>query len=419
MSTLFEKFVKKIQPLIFAARYPGLSVRIEPKTKALFDEICGVSAIICPNHSHHEDGELLFLISILVGQQFKFLAAREMFDSYFGLGGVVLRQLGCFEVDRGGGDNGDVVHATVKQLSAFGAKVVIFPEGEIGYDNDRLGALEPGAAAIGLDTFIHFQHQGQDRDVLIVPLAVKYQFDNVEKVCNELLSRLESELKLNAAPDSVSVHDRARTITEAFLESKEKQLGLASCEKSGGEKADGISVSNSCSSIDERVLRVFSASLQKMAETIGCKVPNGTEKHRLHHLQSRIFVKRSKASLFQKARYDRMDKQTILLNRLLSIKSDEFDQATSIHSLVDMLCNLDVLITGRFTPDAHRTVVASATDPLEMSSYAADWRHDREAAIHTVTEKIRAQLQQKLLQVEDSQSFSDFGGNNLTLRKSI
>jgi hypothetical protein len=391
--SIFEKFVKVVQPWIFAMRYPRLKVEIEPETRVLFDELRTTSAVVCPNHSRHEDGELLFLISILVKQQFKFLAAREMFDSYFGMGGVILRQLGCFEVDRGGGDNSDVIRATEHQLTAEGAKVVIFPEGEICYDNDRLGAMEPGAAAIGLDAYIRFQHHHQERPVCIVPLALSYEFIDAEKVCNQLLERLES--KLHLAPVAVSLHERARRVSEVFLDSREKQLGLPVLTSGAANDASTPAEV----SIDERVARVFSASLQELADAVDYKIPRGSEKHRLHHVQSRIFVKRTKAGFFEKARYVRMDKQTILLNRLRCIKSNELDGSASINSLVNLLCSLDVLITGRTAPDAPQKVLASAAEPIFMSDYAHEWRSHREAAIERITSEMRERLQTKLASV--------------------
>ncbi|HEY9733702.1 MAG TPA: 1-acyl-sn-glycerol-3-phosphate acyltransferase [Drouetiella sp.] len=446
--SIFEKFVKVIQPWIFAARYPHLKVEIEPGTRALFDELRGTSAVVCPNHSRHEDGELLFLISILIKQQFKFLAAREMFDSYFGLGGVILRQLGCFEVDRGGGDNTDVIRATEHQLTAEGAKVVIFPEGEIGYDNDRLGALEPGAAAIGLDAYIRFQHHHQERQVCIVPLALSYEFVEPEKVCAQLLERLESKLRL--PPITVSLYERARRVSEVYLETKEKQFGI-SAHSNGSLEADDAPVNEDAhvrgdgpareearvrddgqvshfaypaaiapanDTIDDRVARVFSASLQEIADAIDYKIPKGSEKHRLHHLQSRIFVKRTKAGFLQKAKFDRMDKQTILLNRLRCISSNEFDGSASINSLANLLCSLDVLITGRAQPDAPQVVIASAAEPISMSEYAHEWRLNRESAIERIIEELRGRLLERLKKMRQRQP-SDCGGSNLTLRKSM
>lgn len=430
--SIFEKFVKVIQPWIFAARYPGLKVRIEPETRALFEQVRATSAVVCPNHCRHEDGELLFLISILIRQQFKFLAAREMFDSYGGFGGIVLRQLGCFEVDRGG-DNSDAIRATEHQLTGDGAKVVIFPEGEIGYDNDRLESLEPGAAAIGLDTFIRFQHHGQERQVCIVPLALSYQFDDADKVCEQLLVRLESKLGLSANPllpnplspaallpgvqsqqnhepsQVVSLHGRARRIVEAFLDDKEKEL----------ESWFDINSPVESSDLDGRVARVFSASLQRIADRVDYKIPRGSETHRLHHLQSRIFVQKLKAGYFEKFKYARMEKQTILLNRLRSIKADELGGTSSLNSLADLLCSLDVLITGRTSPGAPHSVIVSAAEPIYMSDYADMWRKDRETAVAAITEELHERLQGKLVLVRHTQALSDSGGSNLTLRKSM
>ncbi|CAN5420809.1 hypothetical protein BH10CYA1_BH10CYA1_02560 [soil metagenome] len=400
--SLFEKFVKIVQPWIFARRYPLLKVEIEPQTKILFEDLRTIPAIVCPNHCRHEDGELLFLISVLIRQQFKFLAAREMFSSYFGFGGLVLRQLGCFEVNRGG-ENPDTVRATEHQLTSSGGKVVIFPEGEIGYDNDHLEPLEPGAVAIGLDAYLRLHQQQHQQDVCIVPLAISYEFDDAEEVCSELVSRLQSKLSLAPSEES-SLFARTKRISEAFLESREQALGLAL----GTERV-----------IDERVAEVFLISLQNIAKSLEYKIPDGSERHKLHHLQSRIFAKSKQASLLEKSKFKHLEKETLNLNRLRSIKSDEFDEKSSLHSLADLLCNLDVLITGRLSPAAPQTVVISSAEPFRMSAYAEQFRKDREPTIEYVNEQLRASLQEKLQTMRATHSLSDLGGSSLTLRNSM
>lgn len=406
MST-FEKFVRFVQPWIFSRRYPRLKVEIAPHTKVQFDQLRTVPTIVCPNHCRHEDGELLFLTSILVGQKFKFLAAREMFNSYFGFGGFVLRQLGCFEVNRGG-DNPDAIRATEHQLTDDGGKVVIFPEGEIGYDNDHVGVLEPGAVAIGLDTCIRLEHHHKLDSVCILPLALSYQFDDVDKVCNELIARLESELSL--APDTVSLWARARRISVSFLLAREQELGLHP-DSTGSTAAD--------IEIDHRVSKVFSASLQKIAESVDYKIPTGSEKHQLHHLQARIFAKGKNASWLEKPKFKQLENETLRLNRLRAIKSEEFEETSSLHSLADLLCNLDVLITGRQAPDAPQTVVVSAAQPLQMNVYIEQYRREREPTIEEVNEHLRASLQEKLHEMRSPHCLSDLGGSNLTLRNNM
>ncbi len=404
----FEKFVRAVQPWIFSRRYPRLKVEIEPQTKARFDELRTVPTIVCPNHCRHEDGELLFLISILVEQKFKFLAAREMFNSYFGFGGFVLRQLGCFEVNRGG-ENPDAIRATEHQLTKDGGKVVIFPEGEIGYDNDHVAALESGAVAIGLDTCIRLQHHHELDEVCILPLALSYQFDDAEKVCNDLTARLEA--KLGLAPDAVSLFERARRISDAFLRARENELSLHSSSTS----ADGASVDN----IDERVAKVFLASLQKIAESVDYKIPDGSDKHKLHHLQARIFAKGKQASWFQKSKFKHLENETLKLNRLRAIKAEEFEVTSSLHSLADLLSNLDVLITGRSAREAPQTVVVSAANPLWMKVYVEQYKIEREPTIDRVNEELRASLQEKLQEMRATHALSDLGGSNLNLRNNI
>ncbi|MBI2811294.1 MAG: 1-acyl-sn-glycerol-3-phosphate acyltransferase [Candidatus Melainabacteria bacterium] len=391
---------------------PFVDIRSEPQTKILFEELRAVPAIVCPNHCRHEDGELLFLISILIRQQFKFLAAQEMFSSYLGLGGYVLRQIGCFAVNRGG-ENPDTVRATEQQLTVSGGKVVIFPEGEIGYDNDHLEPLEPGAVVIALDAYLRLQHQQQSREVCIVPLAISYQFDDTEKVCGELVARLESKLALT--PLAVSLFARTKRISEVYLERREQALGLAGAHSSQAH----MIVAGPEIALNERFAKVFQVSMQNLAELLEYKIPAGSERHQLHHLQACIFAKGKKASWFEKGKFKKLHNETLNLNRLRSIKSDEFAETSSLPSLADLLCNLDVLITGRPAPEASQTVVISAAEPIRIGAYAEQYRQEREPTIELIKEQLRVSLQDKLQQMRATQSLSDLGGSSLTLRNNM
>src|SRR6185295_10298825 len=104
--------------------------------------------IICPNHPSHSDPESMFAFSAITGEDFNFLAAREIFDYNNGWNGWVIQHLGVYSVVRGACDRESF--KTTKSLLVSGKKkLVIFPEGEISNQNDTLMTLESGVAQMG------------------------------------------------------------------------------------------------------------------------------------------------------------------------------------------------------------------------------------------------------------------------------
>lgn len=372
--TVFERFVRAIQPFLFSLRYPNLTVSIDSKTRQLLDDIRTKPAVICPNHCRHEDGELLYLISIKVNQRFQFLAAHEMFRSYFGFGGVVLKALGCLEVDRGG-ENFDSVRTAEDSLAEGANKVVIFPEGEIDYDNDMVEALEPGAAAIALDAQ---RRLSDETAVMVVPLALSYQFDDPEHVCASILSRLEHHFRLTSHP--VSLVERAGEVCIALLQEKAARYGVVEMHSTD---------------LDAQVHTVTKAAVERMAASLNCAVPHGNQLHQVHYIQSKIYAQRKKADIFSKHKFSSFERETLELIRLRCIKAEKLHEAVSLHTLADLLTNLAVLASEKYAVNKRQTVHVSASSPINARAYISS-SGERTVQIDNLTETLHTQLQADL-----------------------
>ncbi|HEY9679615.1 MAG TPA: 1-acyl-sn-glycerol-3-phosphate acyltransferase [Drouetiella sp.] len=382
----FERLAKWVQPWLFARRYPDLRVLIDPKTRGILKDLKDSPVIICPNHSRHEDGELIFLFSILTKQPVKFLAAREMFRSYLGFGGVVLRALGCYEVDRGA-TNTNAVHSIQQRLVDESSKVVIFPEGEISYDNDHVENFEHGAAAIGLESTVLLHEQGRDDDLFLLPVAISYRFDDARAVCLKILDELERETQLPV--NQTSVYWRARRVCELYLDSLRQTMKLSSN-------------SDSVQSIDAHVTEIIDTSLRTLAQELNCQLPPTTPLHQIHFLQSRIFSKRKQSHFSEKGQLDKLYAETLNLVRLRSISAEKFEENYSLNSLADLLSNLQVLILRKQTR-VPQHVLISACEPIRCRDFFEDFRIDRDKTTESVTNLLANSIQKRLNHLRSNQ----------------
>lgn len=115
-------------------------------TKAM-DSRRGV--LITPNHSSHADPLVLCKTSEEAGQPFYYMAAWQVFARSNVFRRLVLRQHGCFSVDREGTDM-RAFRQAVDVLRNRDNPLVIFPEGEIYHVNDRVTPFRDGPAAIAI-----------------------------------------------------------------------------------------------------------------------------------------------------------------------------------------------------------------------------------------------------------------------------
>ena len=101
--------------------------RVMPVEGALqrFHAADGMRAMICPNHSNRHDPQVMFALSRYAGEDFNFVAAREVFDWDQGMNGWWLQHLGCYSVVRGASDRESF--KTSKRILVEGKETSAFP----------------------------------------------------------------------------------------------------------------------------------------------------------------------------------------------------------------------------------------------------------------------------------------------------
>lgn len=145
--------------------------------------------LITPNHSCHADPSVLYWVADQLRIPFYFMATWQIFHRANRLRLLILRQHGCFSVDRDGTDIRAFKQA-VEILESKPYPLVIFPEGEIYHINKRITPFRDGPAAIALMAAKH-----EKRPITCIPCGIRYQYitDPTEELL-ELMDRLEQHI---------------------------------------------------------------------------------------------------------------------------------------------------------------------------------------------------------------------------------
>ncbi len=176
---------------VILPRHTTLDVR--PADLALLQSLPS-GCLIAPNHAHYADPQVTFELARRTGRRFIYMATREVFDGWWGWQGRIVQRLGVFSVNRGGA-NVEAQRFARGVLVAGEHDLLMFPEGEIYLLNDVVMPLKPGVARLALEAVEELIRQGRPRRILIVPVAVKYQFsENITPALETTAARLETAI---------------------------------------------------------------------------------------------------------------------------------------------------------------------------------------------------------------------------------
>ncbi len=178
--------------------------------------------LITPNHSSHADPSVVYRVADQLKTPLYFMAAWQIFLRASWIRRLVLRQHGCFSVDREGTDI-RAFRQAVEILQHESYPLVIFPEGAIYHINKHVTPFRDGPAAIALMARKH-----SERPVVCIPCGIRYQYISspLEELL-ELMDRLEEQI-LWRPKHNLILRKRIYQFAEAILGLKEKEyLGQA------------------------------------------------------------------------------------------------------------------------------------------------------------------------------------------------
>ncbi len=190
---------------------------MEHVERALTD---GAGVMVTPNHSFHYDSYVMIEAAHRIGTPFHFLTAWQVFAMSKWHEQQVLQWHGCFSINREASDL-QAFKTAVDILRENPHPLVIFPEGDIYHNNDRVTPFRDGAAAIAMAAA-----KKATRPVVCIPAALKcFYLDDPTEELKSIMTRLEESLHWRPRPD-LPLTERIYRFAEGLLALKEyEELG--------------------------------------------------------------------------------------------------------------------------------------------------------------------------------------------------
>lgn len=382
-------FAQVLWPLYAMSIKRKLILKISKRVKDIFRLMKDSPTLICPNHSAHEDPAVMFILSTIVLQKFRFLAARESFGAKGSLYAKWLQQIGCYSVERGAAD----AHAfkTTRTLLMSGPnKIVIFPEGEVTQQNNFLAEIETGPEHMALSAFADLRKHNREQDIFILPLALRYKFLNdVSAHLNRAASRIERAL--GCKKTSKTLTEKIQFAFSALLEKSATAMhdeGACFEERLGAFRESLISEAQAYIKADlaDTMTQVHKIHLlkNKFAEKNWCF----EEKPRFMHRHSKQCPTRE-----ERAVYDKLQRATNLLN----VGDHSFNHELTQEELAELLTIMQFEVFGKVTLRRPEFVYIDAASPINVRDFADAYEEDKKSGIELLKKELAIRLSQSLL----------------------
>jgi 1-acyl-sn-glycerol-3-phosphate acyltransferase len=171
----------------------------------------GQGILITPNHAGHVDAFIMLAAADQLGLPCYYMVAWQVLQLFSIAGRWILQRHGCFTVDREAHDL-RAFRKAVEILQNKPNPLVVFAEGEVYHNRDRMAPFREGAAAIALAA----AHRAR-RSIVSIPAAIAYQYivDPTPEL-NRLMNALERRLLWRPRPE-LPLAVRLRSFADALL----------------------------------------------------------------------------------------------------------------------------------------------------------------------------------------------------------
>jgi hypothetical protein len=223
-SSLVRGSCRVAMPFLLSQR-GVVGVDYDPADLERLRSLEGSRILLTPNHPTNTEPLLMFHLSCIVGQPFFFMATRDAFDTFWGLGGKLMSRLGAFSVMRGAVDRASY-RAARELLKQPKAKLVVFPEGEVYSQNDTLLPFHSGIFQLAFWAQEDVVKAGRDDPLYILPVALKYYY--IEDITAEIEASLQRLATFTGAAiePSDDIYTRLRKVGQSMLYSLEREYRI-------------------------------------------------------------------------------------------------------------------------------------------------------------------------------------------------
>lgn len=153
----------------------------------------GHGIMLTPNHCRNSDPIILGPLAKKAKTHVFAMASWHLFNQDW-FTTFSLHKMGAFSVNREGVDR-QAINTAIEILDTGERPLVVFPEGAVSRTNDRLHAMLDGVAFIARAAAKRRKKRGDERKIVIHPVAIKYLFQgDLNSAVDGVLSDIERRL---------------------------------------------------------------------------------------------------------------------------------------------------------------------------------------------------------------------------------
>lgn len=334
----------------------------------------GTQTVIALNHADRFDPVVAFALSKICGENFYYMAARELFDQKFF--GWFMQNCGAYSVVRGMPEDVPSKELTVELIAHGSRKLIEFPEGDVTGRDDAILPLKED----GLRNIMEAQSLTQGGSPInVLPTSIFYEVlpDAVEAL-EAVLTRMESKL-MGRAKKGQPLEGRVKALLVRFISDlgSRYQVELKSIDQS---------------SIVGSIRELCRSLVLRFADTFRIE-PNRSrnEVEMLYDLR---------ADLRKRGTVPECEKDFNLLQQLLILAST-LEQPFTKESAWRIIDRLEQEILGRSSIKGSRVAWIECGAPIVISDVLS--QHPPRDAILLLDSRIRAEML-RALQVMQSKS---------------
>ncbi|MDX1932123.1 MAG: lysophospholipid acyltransferase family protein [Capsulimonadales bacterium] len=365
----------------------------EPEDWNRLADLKGKRAILLCNHPSLTDPPILFGLSRRLKEPFYYVASYDLFVLIPWLGWFINR-LGAFSIQQGGADR-ESLKMSQEILIERHAKLVILPEGEPNFCNERMQKINPGAIQIGIwaaEKLVRkAEEEGKEMPALpVLPIVIKYR--HVGDPRPELTRTLEEiERALGIVPDvRTGVLERTCHAAKVVLSRIEKEYDLP-------EPTDGQTV-------DDRIERIYGHIEQRILTVTHSRAPRETERHtRMRALFNLLYDFRDQladgTTSDERRRHERRKKtfdgvfaDMRRYENFMTISADFLTDAPSTERWSEMLYRLSKEVLGREIRMPRREAIVRIGEPTDIVAHLDAYKKAKRETLLRLTEHFDAQM---------------------------
>ena len=354
----------------------------------------GKRCLVTPSHSGGFEPHIIMYLSKLLGDDYNYMAAMEVF-AQSAINGWILQRLGVYSIIRGTADRPSF-QRTKKLLVAGKRWLVIFPEGQSVWQNSTVIPFQQGVLQLAFKTYEGIAKNENGASLFCIPVAIKYVYlQDMHDEIDASLMRLESRLFTTEPPEARSRYERLRRVAEAVLVANEKKHNVTPAEGSG---------------MNDRIQNLKQCVVSHLEEQLFLTPPEGRELlDRIRDLFNTVdriaYEERDVSGLSAYEQKLALERQQAVRNlyddlwrvlQFVAIYDGYVSESMTVERFMDVLCLVEMEVLSQRRIWGPRKARVQVGDPIDLKDHRSSYTKDKRGAVRDVTLALESSVRQML-----------------------